>query len=158
MRNALLPLLLVPFLSCAQSTVGTTNVLTLIPIDRTPLAKAGSTLEAKLNFELRTGYHVNSNKPAEEYLIPLRLTWNASPLGAGEVTYPKPLMERYSFSKVPLSVYSGEFSLSTSFAVPASTPPGPVTLTGKLRYQACNDRMCLPPKNLDVKLEVEVAK
>jgi hypothetical protein len=55
-------------------------------------------------------------------------------------------------------VFTGAFSLTTKFAVPPNTPPGPVTLSGKLRYQACNDRMCLPPKNLDVKLQVEVER
>jgi len=35
---------------------------------------------------------------------------------------------------------------------------GPAVMTGKLRYQACNDRMCLAPKTLDVSLPVEVVK
>ena len=35
---------------------------------------------------------------------------------------------------------------------------GAVTLTGKLRYQACNNSMCLPPKTLDVTQQVEIVK
>jgi hypothetical protein len=145
-------------LSCAQGTVAPNNVLTVIPPDRTLQAKAGSTLEAKLMLELRTGYHVNSNTPSEDYLIPLRLTWAPGSLTAGEVAFPTPRMESYSFSKVPLSVFTGDFAITTKFAVPAGTPAGPATLTGKLRYQACNTKMCLPPKTIDVKLAAEIVK
>jgi len=121
-------------------------------------AKAGATAQAKLAVQLRSGYHVNSNTPSDEYLIPLRLTWSAGPLETVEVVFPKPQMEKYSFSEKPLSVYTGDFELLTRFKVAASAAPGPLTLTGKLRYQACNDRMCLPPKTVDVSLPVEVVK
>ncbi len=121
-------------------------------------AKAGSTVEAKVSLQLRQGYHVNSNTPSDDYLIPLKLTWNPGPLEAAGVGYPKPLMEKYSFSQKPLSVFSGSFELTTKFKVPATASVGPTSVSGKLRYQACNDSMCLPPKNLDVVLQVDVSK
>jgi hypothetical protein len=145
-------------LSSAQTSAPTINVLTVVPADRTLQVKLGSSVEAKVALELQSGYHVNSNKPMEDYLIPLKLTWNPGPMAAGEVTYPKPQLETYSFSKVPLSVFSGNFALVTRFAAPANAPLGPSTLTGKLRYQACDDRKCLAPKTLDVKLPVEIVK
>ena len=121
-------------------------------------AKAGATIDTRLPLELRSGYHVNSNTPSDPYLIPLRLTWNPGPLTPGEIAYPKPSMEKYSFSEKPLSVFSGRFELKTRFAVPAGAPPGLVTVAGKLRYQACNDRECLSPKTIDVALKVDVVK
>ena len=122
------------------------------------MAKAGTTVEVKLPVQLRSGYHCNSDKPSDEYLIPLKLTWSAAPLEVAEVVYPKPQMEKYSFSEKPLSVYTGEFQIVTKFKVPAGAAPGPAVLTGKLRYQACTDRMCLPPKNVDVSLPITVVK
>jgi len=121
-------------------------------------AKSGTIASAKIVAQLRTGYHCNSDKPTDEYLIPLKLTWTPAPLEVGEVVYPKPQMETYSFSEKPLSVYSGDFEIVTKFKVPASAPPGPAVLTGKLRYQACTDRMCLPPKTVDVSLPITVVK
>ena len=67
-------------------------------------------------------------------------------------------MEKYSFSEKPLSVFTGNFQIVTHFKAPANAAPGPATLTGKLRYQACNSSMCLPPKTLDVSLQVEIVK
>jgi DsbC/DsbD-like thiol-disulfide interchange protein len=121
-------------------------------------AKAGSVAPVKLAVELRTGYHCNSNTPSDEYLIPLKLTWTSTPLEVAEVVYPKPQMERYSFSDKPLSVYTGSFDIVTRFKVPAGAPPGPAVISAKLRYQACTDRMCLPPKTVDLNVPIDILK
>ncbi|MGH9672433.1 MAG: protein-disulfide reductase DsbD domain-containing protein [Bryobacteraceae bacterium] len=120
------------------------------------MALRGATASVAIKVELRDGYHVNSNTPSDEYLIPLRLTWNAAPLQVASVEFPKPRMEKYSFSEQPLSVFVEGFQISTRLRTPSSAPLGPKTLTGKLRYQACNDRLCLPPRTVEVKLPVEI--
>lgn len=121
-------------------------------------AKAGSTVETKLSVQLRAGYHCNSNTPSEDYLIPLKLTWNPGPLEQAQVVYPTPHNEKYAFSEKPLSVYTGDFEIATKFKVAASANTGTAFITGKLRYQACNDRMCLPPKTIDVSMPVDITK
>jgi thiol:disulfide interchange protein DsbD len=133
------------------------NVLNYVPAKKVT-AKPGATVDSALPIELRSGYHVNSNTPSDDYLIPLRLTWNAGVLESTGFTFPKPQMEKYSFAEKPLSVYTGDFEIVTHFKVAASAAPGPATLTGKLRYQACNNTMCLPPKTLEVSLQVEIVK
>jgi hypothetical protein len=133
------------------------NVLNYTPPKKVT-AKAGSAVDSALPLALRSGYHVNSNTPSDDYLIPLRLTWNPGPLEATGYVFPKAQMEKYRFSEKPLSVYSGDFEIVTRFKAAANAPPGPAILTGKLRYQACNSTMCLPPKTLDVSLQVEIVK
>jgi thioredoxin:protein disulfide reductase len=121
-------------------------------------AKIGEVTSAPLTLQLLSGYHVNSNTPSDEYLIPLRLTWNAGPLESVKVIYPQPTMEKFAFSQKPLSIYSGEFEIVTQFKTSASAAPGLGVVTGKLRYQACNDRMCLAPKTVDITLPVQIVK
>jgi len=99
---------------------------------------------------------VNSDRPHEEYLIPLRLTWDDALLQVKRLTYPKATDEIYEFSQTPLSVFSREFRIGTLFDVPASVPPGSHIVVGKLRYQACNNTTCFPPKTVEVKLPVEI--
>jgi hypothetical protein len=131
------------------------GVLTVAPPPKL-VAKKNTTVTAKVAVQLRNGYHVNSNTPSDEYLIPLRLTWTAAPLEPQGVTYPAPKMEKYEFSEKPLSVFTGDFELATKFKVPASANPGLIVISGKLRYQACNHKECLPPKTLDIKLPVDI--
>jgi Disulphide bond corrector protein DsbC len=145
-----------PLLACAISSAQT-NVLNVV----TPgviKAKTGSTLTAKVTLQLRQGYHVNSDKPADEYLIPIKLTWTPGVFVTPSVSYPKSQMEKLPFADKPLSVFTGDFDILTSFSVSPTAAPGPAAVNGKLRYQACNDRMCLAPKTVDVALQVDIVK
>jgi len=111
------------------------------------VAKPGAAVESALPLELRSGYHVNSNTPSDDYLIPLRLTWDPGPLAAASFVFPQPRMEKYSFSDKPLSVFNGDFQIVTRFKAAADAPLGPATMTGKLRTRlattvcACRPRL-----------------
>ncbi len=119
--------------------------------------KRGAAVQARIPIAVQPGYHVNSNTPSDEYLIPLKLTWKApGALEGGQVTYPKPTMEKYQFSEKPLSVYTGSFELVANFKVAASAPAGPGAAVGQLRYQACNDKACFPPKTVEVTLPYQI--
>ena len=84
--------------------------------------KRNAAVQVKIPVTVKEGYHVNSNKPSEEYLIPLKLTWTQTgALEGGTVTYPKPALEKYEFSETPLSVYTGAFDLVANFKVAATT-------------------------------------
>ena len=131
-------------------------ILTVAPPQKV-VAKRNAEATAKISISLGQGYHANSNAPHESYLIPLKLTWTPAPLEVEAVTYPKPHDEKYRFSPdQPLSVFTGNFDITTKFKVPADAVAGITILPGKLRYQACNNTMCFPPKTVDVKLPVEV--
>jgi len=99
---------------------------------------------------------VNSNSPADDYLIPLKLTWTKGAVEAEQVIYPKPQLEKYEFSEKPVSVFSGTFEIVTRFKTSADAPGGPATVNGKLRYQACNNKECLAPRTMDVQLPVDI--
>jgi len=146
------------WLACfAPAVFGQSNLLSVAPPAKLA-AKAGTTVTETLNVQLKPGYHCNSDKPSDEYLIPLKLTWSASPMEVNEVVYPKAELEKYSFSKDPLSVYTGDFQIVTKFKVPASAPAGATVISGKIHYQACNDRMCFKPATAEVALPVEITK
>lgn len=107
--------------------------------------------------QLRSGYHVNSHSPNDEFLIPLRLRWDeAGPVKAVEVTYPKPELRNYGFSDQPVSVFTGAFAILTRLQAATDAPTGTGTLAGKLRYQACDEKSCLPPRTIEVRLPYEI--
>jgi hypothetical protein len=120
--------------------------------------KRGATATVKVTATLSSGFHLNSHTPAEDFLIPLTLKWTPAPgtVEAGEVAYPKPEIMKLPFQEKPLSVLTGKFELSTPLKAPGNAGVGPTTVVGKLRYQACNDKSCFPPKTIEVKVPVEV--
>ncbi len=139
----------------AQSSPAQTEALTVPPPAKIA-AKRGETATVVLPVKVRPGYHVNSNTPLEEYLIPMRLTWDAKPVEEYSVVFPKPAMEKYAFSEKPLSVFTHDFSIETHLKVPASATPGLIMALGKFRYQACTDKLCLPPKTVEIRLPIEI--
>lgn len=116
----------------------------------------GGEADFTLKADLQPGFHVNSNMPGDDYLIPIKLTWNKEPLEAGPVMYPKPQMETLSFSANPISVYTGTFEIGTHFKAPPTAMPGMAFMNGKLRYQACNNKECLPPRTVDVHVTLDI--
>ncbi|MEQ1947064.1 MAG: protein-disulfide reductase DsbD domain-containing protein [Bryobacteraceae bacterium] len=118
----------------------------------------GGSGDGVITLQLREGYHVNSNAPADQYLIPLKLTWTPGQVEAASVDFPKPQSVKLGFSEKPVLIFSNTFQITTHFKTTASAMPGLALATGKLRYQACNDKMCLAPKTVDVTIPVEISK
>ena len=86
-------------------------------------AHARSTVQTALKVRIEEKYHVNSNKPLEEFLIPTILTVTP-PEGftVREVVYPDPIMIRPSFSEVDMAVFEQEFVIGVALEVGGSGP------------------------------------
>lgn len=117
--------------------------------------KKGGAAVATVTLNIDGGYHINSNRPSEAYLIATVL--KIQPQGGvtpGAVVYPKAKSQKFSFSPKPLSVFEGQAVLR--FNVRAGAAASSQTLKGKLTIQACNDQQCLRPQTVDVNIPVEV--
>ncbi|HET8550171.1 MAG TPA: protein-disulfide reductase DsbD domain-containing protein [Bryobacteraceae bacterium] len=131
------------------------SVLSVIPPERL-VANRNQTITAEFRIQLREGYHVNSDKPADPYLIPLRFTFLPGPAQLVELRFPSPRMEKFDFSAKQVSVFDGEFKAIGKFRIAADAPTGLTKLAGKLRYQACSTKECLRPRTLDVTVPLEI--
>ena len=113
---------------------------------------AGKSSPVALHFRIEQGMHINSHTPSDEFLIP---TVFSIPDGEGvkleAANYPDGApITLPSDPKTKLSVYSGDFIIQAKVV----SPPGDHLVQGKLRYQACNDSQCLPPKTITVAIDV----
>ena len=112
-------------------------------------------VQAKIPVAIDPGFHVNSNPPSAENLIPLSVTWSATgALEGGTVTYPKATKEKVGDQT--LSVYTGSFNLIANFKVSATAAAGPGAAVGKLRYQACNSTTCFIPKTVEISVPYQI--
>jgi len=133
--------------------------VTMMPVPTAHLTRGQANI-INFNFRVQSGFHINSNKPSAEYLIPTTLRLDPpTDLMVGKITYPPG--EEMSFAFAPsekLSVYSGEFTVSASVKPLSSVLYGQYEFHGTLRYQACDNAACYPPKNLPVRFQVKVVK
>jgi len=118
---------------------------------------AGSSVRAAVQVKLPEGFHVQSNKPRDPSLIPTRLTFDAVPaVAVTEVVFPPPVDQHVLGYDQPLAVFEREFAIGAQFAVAKDASPGDVPVRAHLRYQACNENTCFPPKTVDVTWTVHV--
>jgi|SRR5580698_1838242 hypothetical protein len=133
--------------------------ITMTPLPLTTVTR-GKPNTVALQFHVSSGFHVNSNTPSAQYLIPTVLKLDApTDIVLGRITYPAG--DQMSFAFAPdekLSVYSGEFDLTVMVRPLASVLPGDYEFHGQLRYQACDNSACYPPKQLPVRFQVKVVK
>jgi thioredoxin:protein disulfide reductase len=98
------------------------------------------------------GWHVNSNKPSEEFAIKTELTLDpATAELIGTPTYPQHEMRAFEFTGgKPLAVYEGRFPIEFR----AKLKPGATKIGAVLRFQACSDTVCLPPKDATADIDI----
>ena len=118
----------------------------------------GSEFKIALEVRVAEGWHINSDKPYDEYLIPTSLTIVENPnFRLKKVAYPKPHDYKFSFSESPLSVWEGTIYKGALIEVDSNVVPGNYFLIVELQYQACNDMSCQAPTTLTDTINIEVA-
>ncbi|NVK87549.1 MAG: thioredoxin domain-containing protein [Gammaproteobacteria bacterium] len=92
--------------------------------------------ELKVTVNLASGWHINSNTPRHDYLIPTAV---AVPAGY-QIEYPPAQLVQLGFEPQPLSVFEGRF------AIVIKRPEVAASTRIELPLQACSDRVCLQPE------------
>jgi len=113
---------------------------------------AGKSSPVALHFRIAQGLHINSHTPREEYLIP---TAFSIPDGSGvrleAATYPAGTDFALPIDpNTKLSVYTGEFVIQARIVA----MPGNHLVEARLRFQACDNNACMPPKTITVPIDV----
>ena len=150
-------LLLVAASALAQS--GKAPSVTFAPIPAVTAQRAAQTM-VNLDFRVASGFHINSNTPKSEFLIPTSLKMDLpTDIILGKIEYPEGKDVSFPFSPdEKLNVYSGDFAIKVAVHPLHAVTPGKYVMHGILRYQACDNAQCFPPKALPVSFDVKVVK
>ena len=119
------------------------------PVSARLQADAG---QAVAEVTIAPGWHINGHEPRDAFLIPTTLDVSP-PQGqtAGAITWPSPVERTLAFSPgKPLLLYEGTVKLTAPLTGGASAA---APVRARLRFQACNDTTCLPPRTLDLVAE-----
>ncbi len=109
-------------------------------------AYRGSALRVAVVVQIKEGWHINSNHPLEEYLIPTELHLDSTTgVTLEQVVFPKALERTFAFSETPLAVFEGEFAIGAVLKIPEQYAGESLKLSGEVYYQACNDNACAAP-------------
>lgn len=156
MRKFVLAILLAGTAAIAQSGPPTVSFDAPSPVTVSP----GRLAHVTLVFRVGEGFHINSHKPLDELLLPTVVRLDPpTDIMIAKIEYPQGELLSFPFSpESKLSVYSGEFRVTALIRPTASMPHGTFRVHGDLRFQACNNRQCFPPKKIPVQFDVKVAR
>lgn len=116
-----------------------------------------SQLKFAIKVNVEDGWHINSNKPNEDFLIPSSVEIETQ--DGFEITlvkYPEAKELEFGFSDKPVSVFEGEFLVGGIISVPAGVEPAEYEIPIKFGYQACNDMTCMPPNTAEQTITISV--
>ena len=116
----------------------------------------GTAARATVVLSIPGGLHVNSNRPNGEYAVAttVRATSNGAKIGA--VSYPRGRNRKFEFSDQTLNVYEGRTAFGFNVTVPAGFKGNSISVRVVVRYQACTNEVCYPPKSKEVTLTARV--
>ena len=128
------------------------------PVAETDAVHPGTIAHMALAVTLDPGFHVNSNAPLDEFLIPTVLTLDP-PAGISleALAFPEAILLEQLGAEQPLAVFEEAFLIGAALTLDDTLPPGSYAVPGTLRYQACNDRMCFTPTNVQIQFDLTVA-
>jgi len=118
----------------------------------------GHSAPVHFTFHVVDPYHVNSSQPLAEELIPTQLHFSLpAEVAIGKLQYPAGKVMSFPFDpSTKLSVYSGDFVVNGLVIAPGQASTGTYTIHGELKYQACDNNSCYPPKKLPFTFNVKV--
>ena len=113
---------------------------------------AGRLSTVTLHFRIAPGLHINSHKPKDEELIPttLSIPEDSGVRIEGAVYPPGTDFTLPLDPRTKLSVYSGEFTIQARIVATA----GDHLVKARLRYQACDNSACMPPRTMTAAIDV----
>ena len=116
----------------------------------------GAPTRATIVLSLPSGLHANSNRPGSEYAIPTTVRASANGAKVGAVSYPRGHNRKFQFSENTINVYEGRTAFGFNVTVPANYRGSSIRVNVTVRYQACTNEVCYPPKSKEITLTARV--
>lgn len=126
-------------------------------IPKTPV-KQGNKIEIDLSAEVQEGWHVYGLTQAPSGPTPLRVTLDEN--GVVQILAVEsgtaPVKKHDPSFDLETEFYPQSFSLRIRTQVKQNPAVGNQFIPVSIRFQACNDRMCLPPRTAHLSVPIEI--
>ncbi len=116
----------------------------------------GAAAKGSIVLSIPGGLHVNSNRPNTEYAIPTTVRVSGTGVRISGVTFPRGRNRKFQFSDESINTYEGTVRFPFTVTVPANFKGNVIRVRAVVRYQACTDEVCFPPKNKEITLTAKV--
>ena len=146
MRSSFISLLIATFAVGAAAQIGAPVIpqQPLVTLSGSVQQHSGDEVRGVITAAILTGWHINSAHPLETFAIPTELSLDPATADLVRADFPPHIVRSFTFSGgTKLAVYEG--TIRIPFV--AKLKSGASKIGVSLHYQACNDTVCLPPRN-----------
>jgi uncharacterized protein len=119
------------------------------------LVSISTVLSISLSIHIAEGWHINSNKPFQDYLIPLQIKTSEQNKvqQLGKLVFPEPIFKNLLFEDMKLSLYESNLQIGIDVErVMAFESFDERRLDIYLTLQACNTEICLLAEEMILEL------
>ncbi len=125
------------------------------PLFSVSSAQAGGIYDAVLILDIARHWHINSDKPYEEWLIAAELNFDTTAaLIPQAIAYPP--AHDIDLADSRMSVFDGHVIIRFQVRIAADATPGDYLLPLRFSYQPCNDKECRAPQTESLELPIRV--
>lgn len=156
MKNAHLNIMMIAAICFLGLAAIETNAQTVNGSIGNGTAQRGKTTRGVITLDIPAGLHVNSNRPSSEYAIPTTIRLSVPGAKVSGVTYPPGKNRKFQFSEELINVYEGRVSFPFRLTIPSNFKGSTVRVRALVRYQACTDEVCYPPRTKDITITARV--
>jgi len=132
------------------------NIVKISLISSQDKVHPNSKLKVALKADVEEGWHINSNKPNEDYLIKSAVISGNEKFPFAKIVFPEARTATLSFSDKPVSVFEENFVIGLLINIDKSLSPGNYKIPIQLKYQACNNQSCRPPTSIIDTIQISV--
>ena len=110
-----------------------------------------------LEVHVMGGWHINSDAPFDEFLVPSSIALIADdPFHLAKVQYPDPIQLTLPFSEVPVSVFEGIVHIGGILEIPEELELGEYDVSLEFNYKACDDISCEAPRTVRLGFSIPI--
>ena len=111
-------------------------------------AKRSADNQLIMTLQIKPGWHINSHKPLQKYLIPTTISLPDDELN--NIIYPAASLKKLSFGQQELALYENRINLTATLPEAYANKP---LITIQTRLQACDDKHCLAPETIIIAVQ-----
>lgn len=118
----------------------------------------GKSYPVEFLVQIQFPWFLHGPDKSSENPFPTRLQFSASPwVGISDVQFPPTTEKQFSYTKTSVGVYGGKLTVRAKLMVKDGTVQGKQMIKGKLTFQACSAKACLPPEEVPFAFPITVA-
>ncbi len=120
---------------------------------------AGRSYDVIFRVRISNQWYIHGTRKGNDFIIPTAISFSdLSGTRLEGIKFPEPEKKKFEYSEEPVEVYSGEIDVSARLVISEKAPIGEQVLKGRLFFQACSLRACLPPEEVLIRINFSIVK